>query len=384
MAICYEVILMNSFCVCIKIRKWNSRFLINNKMLLFICMLLTWFTAITYCDVSDYGAYCADYYRLMKSGSAVLTRNYERGFYWAMFLFARLHFSFEVFFGVYMSIILYLLGKFINLNAKHKAFIWILCLFYPYLYYLQQIRSAMATMIVIYALNNLANFKETAVKRAIKYILWCLFASLFQITSLFYLMFLLVLFIEKNGLKKLVLCLNVLVPGTLYFLYPVIVEGLKILFHDFWMIDYYFRSKFTPQKYTFFLIGIYLILFCVLLYIDRKNLTTQQTSNKCLLYYKLSIIVCALAPISYFSVSAERIMGMAMPVVYIAIDMYSTRFITFKGKIARLACLVFAVFYFVFSVGPWFPQSNYRFFHEMWKQRPDKDSITLIDRRVIQ
>ncbi len=376
---------MNSFRTCIKIRKQNFKFMVNNKkVLFFICILLTWFTAITYCDVSDYGAYYADYYRLMKSGNAVLTRNYERGFYWAMFLFSRLCLPFEVFYGVYMSIILCLLGIFIDLNAKHKAFIWILCLFYPYLYYLQQIRSAMATMIVIHGLNNLANIKETAIKRLIKYIVWCLFASLFQVTSLFYLIFSLVLFIEKNGLKKLVLCLNILVPGTLYFLYPVIVKGLKIVFRDFWMIDYYFRSKFTPQKYTFFLIGIYLILFCVLLYIDRKDLTTHETSNKCLFYYKLSIIVCALAPISYFSVSAERIMGMAMPVVYVAIDMYSVRFITFKRKIARLACLVFAVFYFGFSIGPWLPQGNDRFFHEMWRQKPDKNSITLIDRRVIQ
>lgn len=342
----------------------------------FILLAAVWILVITYCDNSDYGTYFADYCRLVKSGRAVLSRNYEIGFYACMRLSAAFHLPFELFFAVYMSVELYLLWRFIKRYAIHKSFILMACIMFPYIYYIQQIRSSMAVMIV---LNGIVFLHEpSAGRNAWKFILSCIAASCFHKTSLFYMVFLLARYLSKKSLKRLVLILNAAVPAVLYFFYDSMVSVLKIIFHDFWMIDYYFKRTFTPQKYTFFLSGIYLVLFFVLIYMDTQRRSSADSAEY-KLFYKLSLLVCGFALLSYFTVLADRIPGMAVPVVYLTIDMNAREGISrFKKKITKTACLVFAAVYLLFFIGPWNPQSHDRFFYEMWRQRPDRYSVTYI------
>lgn len=340
----------------------------------YVILLAIWLMVITYCDMSDYAAYFADYYRLIRSGNAILSRDYEIGFYYSMRLFALFHLPFKVFFAFYMSIELYLLWRFIRNNTKHRASLLILCLLFPFIFYIQQIRSSMSVMIILNGIELLEPPQTR--KKTLKYILICIIASLFHKTSLFYLVFILARYMNKNSIRRIVLLLNFVVPIGLYFFYSRIVAGLKIIFHDFWMIDYYFQRTFTPQKYTFFIAGMYFIWFCVLVYMDSKRRSRTDT-DKYKFYYKLSLLVCSLALLGYFTVLADRIVCMVTPILYVTIDINAKPEISrIKKKITKIACFIFALVYLIFFIGPWNPQSNNRFIYEMWRQHPKKGSVT--------
>lgn len=348
--------------------------------LYYLVLAFVWTATVLYCDVHDYECFFSDYCRLAQSSNAIVSKNYEPGFYWSMRVFVACRMPFSVYYGVFMSVVLGLFCRFIRRSAYRRNYVLTLCVCFPYLYYLQQMRSAMAAMII---LNGLIGLRDSDGKRNTigRYIIVCLVASMFHITSLLYLVFLLAVIMSKKSIQRIVVSMNIIVPTILVIFSPMIVKFLNMIFFDFWMIDYYLGKGVKFQKYTWCVTGMYFIFLMVLFYMDAGSGATAYGRGY-EVNYKLSVLVCGLSVLAYFSVLFDRIPIMMTPVIYVTLDQYLCQKVRKqKNLIVKLAGIVFAAVYFGLMVGPWNPAMNKRFFTEMWRQKPIASQVGYIGDR---
>lgn len=336
-----------------------------NQLVTFLILFFIWIATINYCDVDDYYVYKNEY-QIIQSGG-FRRQSWELGFDLILKFFVRLGLPFEMFYAVFMSIFLFLMWKFFKYFLQDCPYVWVLFIIIPYIQYLQQIRSAMAMVLVMNLLIYLLNSQDIKFIKAIKFSCALLVPFLIHSSSIICITFLLVLFINKGKLKKIIVTLYIFIPILIDKFYPIIVNILKQYdaFYRFTagLGDQIYFAKFSIIFYLLF--GALLLL---VLYLDYVSKANDEIVNK---LYTISLIIILFGTTVFISDSAYRISIMLLPVIFVTIILMARNM---KKRVDRIIAysgiLVFNIVIFLFFWGPMNPEMNYRLMNEMWRIHP--------------
>lgn len=329
-----------------------------------VILVFLFIVASFYCDLADYQVYFNEYYGRN-------THTSEIGYTWISSLFFKLGLPFEVFYAIYMLVFFGILFYFYHNNLKKSiGFAILLTAIFPYINYLQQIRSAMGMGVILLGLCFIDNrHGKLTLKTVLGYLCTVGIAMTFHITSFAYIVFLIVLFFKERTVKWL--CVLAF-PITVLFVYIVgngmIVEILqKVPFLGRLMSNFIkYDSGFS--KFRLLILVVFYFLFFLLFFLKKTISVPYTEKQERMIKYSYAII--ALSNTALITSSAYRLSVIALPIVYATIIE-----ITLNIKDYRARSLIFIVLFFVpvslfgFIWGPFNPEMNNRLLEEMWRVR---------------
>ena len=348
----------------ISFRKVKKRTLICT--LFFVAILGTLcFFSIQYCDMTDYAVYYREYNSLKNTGTAGLFHSFEPGYRLLEKLFIFLGANFSVFYGVIVTAILLLLGRFIYKYTELKTEVLLLFCVFPFINCLQQIRSALGVAIILNATGYL--LKEGR-KSKLKYALVVIMTSSLQITNIIYLVFLLAVRIDFSKLKRIVfVCFFAF--SVLFFVLYKFAYKLILGISAFQRIQ---ENLVADKGFSYLAICnliAYFLLFFYIHILTKGRLNKLKDNDIKLL--AVSITVCLISTFTVIADSAYRLSAMQLPLVYVSLLNASGR--PYRDKRFFLSAIVLAVFaigIFLLYWGPTSPRMNYILHNVMWKQHP--------------
>ena len=348
--------------------KSNIKIRLSRKRIAEILLfLIVWIVTIRYCDLDDYYVYYREYNIMARGG--IRRQSWEKGFDVICLIFINIGIPFEIFYAIYMSVILTLIWRFMRKILGDSLYFWVLYIIFPYILYLQQIRSALTTAVTMNLLIYLIESNEKKHVRVIKYIVAILLLCTIHSSSLIYFIFLLPLFIKKQTLKKVILAIYIICPLLLIAVFPIIAIFLRR-----YTIFARFAEMLGAQAYVSTFSISYTILYGILLILLLIADTFPKQKEEDMvaeLMYSFSLIVILLSQTVFITDSAYRLSAMLLPIVF------SSLILMAKNTRHRLNCfvllgggMIFAVTTFMILWGPGNPEMYYRFTHEMWKMHP--------------
>lgn len=321
----------------------------------FLILILTILLSTRYCDLHDYYAYYLSYMGYHRM-------SIEPGYTLLADWFHSIGLPFYVYYAILITITLTLVWLFLMRYARHRLLILLLFLVYPYINYLQQLRSAVGAAIVLTAIG----FLISDTLKPTRFIACVVAAALFHSTSVIYLVFLPASRSNINRLRMITWIAFLILPISFSILRPFII----------WIISFlpYWASKYT--KYLNLTTGIgkaalidWIIYFIVLLCIEvaiRGEFANLNNRSKILV--KLCYTVLLLSLMRAFGNNAYRPALMMLPVMYVAIDnVASSSVYPLRKALLYIALMAFPIVSISVWWGPLFPNMNDRLLNEMWK-----------------
>ncbi|MBC5581183.1 EpsG family protein [Anaerofilum sp. BX8] len=347
----------------IRIKKMKS-FSIRKSMILSLILLGTLIVITSqYCDMTDYECYYREYNSIMHTGKVGLTHIFEPGYVALSYIGASLGIPFEVFYAVYMSITLLLLFDFYRKQVKSPFFPLLLFIIFPYINYVQQIRSALGTAIVLQGLDGLIANRENA-KR--KYLILVCIATLLQISNVVLVGFILLDKISCKMLEKVVGLILIIGPIAYQPLTKLIVfiltevPFLNRLLHNI-------NSDLKVSKFSLVNIVLFFLLYLLLMVLRH---TSSNLSIKTVNLYKLSLMSVSTIFFVVVTANAYRIAVMLLPIIYITLIKLSSK----QHGLVRIAIntgvLLFGGVMLYVYWGPHNTEMHYILTQVMWKVHP--------------
>lgn len=279
---------------------------------------------------------------------------FEPGYRLLNILSYKIGISFFAFRMIMMTIVLLLLGNSILAYAKRPISVLLLYLCFPYLVECVQIRNAMSTALIIFALRYLA---WNNLKGVLIYIMYVIFAMSFHKSSIAYILF---IFSYRNSLKN-VWKFSLIIFGVEYIL--ILKLGDQIIQ---WMYNL------TGEGRLLYYMGLnegrilgkgmlpFLSVGVVLLYLYRKNKLYNPRSialtlsNMDIILFKTSIITLVFIPLYLIDGNYIRLCTFMLPTIYITIINFSVNCTTSRFRKLALNgyCGFLAIVLFVFYIGP--------------------------------
>lgn len=321
---------------------------------LFVSLLVA---SYFYCDLHDYSAY----YNLYRTGYTMLV---EPGYMFLSDFFAGLEVEFYVFYRVLLTFILAVDYWFFMRYGKNKTLLFFAFAFVPYVNVLQQLRSATAMGLVLLGLPCLIERKKTYI--------FCgmvLLGSLFQVTTLFYLLLVVVVRLKISTLRR--------ISYIAFLCGPFWIAGFRLavlyLFSFFpylntKMLQYVnvvkFASKSALLDWVIFMVILLAYDMCVRKYCYLFSDTQMQ-----------------LIKISYFIICATLLRGMGNNGYRLALMMYPILFVTLSNMLYEIKkckhgicyyfllimLTIYPIFHFCLWWGPLFPEMYDIVCYEMWQ-----------------
>ncbi|MDT2782435.1 EpsG family protein [Vagococcus fluvialis] len=185
--------------------------------------------------------------------------DFEKGFSFFMRIGSKLNLTYQQFLIFISTISTFLLHIFLKRETQNKNLVLIMFLFFPFFLEVVQIRNYLVLLLVI---NSIPFLVE---KKVIKFILLILIASLFHVSALFYLLFLLC-YIEQKKLLYIVslstlsivlfqnqilsILVSILPNGEKYLVYNNSTSiSTVIMFVLFFMVNYYLINELSSSVY---------------------------------------------------------------------------------------------------------------------------------------
>lgn len=329
-----------------------------------VILFLLFIAAAFYCDLADYQVYFNEYYGLNSHTS-------EIGYTWISSLFFKLGLPFEVFYAVYMLAFLGVLFYFFKNNLKKSVgFAIFLTAIFPYINYLQQIRSAMGMGVILLGLCFIENqHGKLALKTVLGYFCAVGVAMTFHITCLAYIVFAVALFFKERTVKWL--CILAF-PLTVLFVYTVgngvIIQFLQKI--PFWgrLMSNFIKYESGFSKFRLLILVVFYLLLLLLFLIKRTISVSYTESQERMVKYSYAVI--ALSNTALITSSAYRLSVMALPIIYATIIELTSNSKNYRTRsLIFLILLLVSASLFVFIWGPFNPEMNNRLLYEMWKVR---------------
>ena len=253
-----------------------------------------------------------NYMSLYESVALGQFRDYsEIGMQIIIYIMTKLNVSFEVFINIFYLVALFLLARFMFRWSSRPSLVLLLYIIYPLFLDIVQIRTLMATAIVLNALDFL---KEKNRSNLIKYILLVLFAGSIHNSAYFYLLYVFVFFSTKilSILASIALVVFVVLQT---FLIDYIRETFPFLVTQL--------NRYTTQNIseasTFVLIVSYIVNICAcIFYVNyiKKNKYPDEKILDSEIILNINIISICLIPFTLFALEFMRLYRMVMILNY--------------------------------------------------------------------
>ncbi|MFI3730996.1 EpsG family protein [Vagococcus fluvialis] len=280
-------------------------------------------------------------YDYLSISNTVFYTDFEKGFSLLMKICTMLGFNYQGFLILIATIELFLLNRLVKKLSVNPILVLILFLFFPFFLEVVQIRNFLSFLIVANSAIFLLEGKN------IKFIIGIMIASLFHISSLFYLTFLLV-YLSKEKLlyliisttsiflllkqKLFLLFISVLPNGERYLAYTNPSKKTTILlFIVFFFVNYILIKELKKSAYA----------------LDNKyNHLTCIQKNSLEFIEKINIIIV----ISFIFISIDiNFFRLYRNVILFNYILYSNTF--FKGRIiSNKNAIIIQAAYFMFSI----------------------------------
>lgn len=260
-------------------------------LLLYMIMLM----AYSYGN-ADYSTYEL-YYTLYGNNISFSTLFSNNGLFKTMcYIFTKFGLSYKE-----LLIFMTLLGFYNLFSAANKFLInknilFVLYFLYPYLMDITQIRNFLAMTFLIKGCSFLIK-DGNKVKSCLLFCIYDLIASLLHVTFVFYLVFLLIKFINKKNIKY--------IAPMLFFIEVVVFKYIQEIISALTNIDktdFYFNENISA--FTLIVIIIYFIINIVIVYyISNKHRNEKWINN----IYKINILMVLTIPVIYHSFEFLRL-----------------------------------------------------------------------------
>lgn len=339
-----------------KITKVHLKTIYSKKELFSFAFLLALIcVSVRYCDLHDYKSYFTSY-------STSYKMNIEIGYTILEKLFSQMSFPFYIFYGTIISISLFLLWRFFRNNSNNALLMCIVFTIYPYLNVVQQIRSFFAITVVLTGLKFLTSKNV----KPIYFVVGVIVASLFHYTSVIYLVFIFILFVNYNAIKRTTI--------ILFCLYGPLIFAIRGILPLLLSYNSYFSRKYIKYIYTGSVLSKtalvdYALFFLIVIGVTLASRTEFDTySIKTQRLLKAAYIVFAMSLLRGIGNNSYRIALMAYPIVYVALD----RAIAESNKklsknIYRTILILFPMVSVVLWWGPFNPDMFEIVKTEMWQ-----------------
>ena len=344
-----------------------------NSVLFFLIALSVLVASVTYCDMTDYFVYYREYGYTSTTGKIALANAFEPLYTLLMVLFTKMHAPFVVFYGSYISVCMIVFVIALKRYAdKYSSYIMCLFIIFPFINYLQQIRSTMGICIVIWGLKYL--YGET--KNIKKYIICVIVSAMFHVSCITYLIFVLPSIISVKRLLKVSRYLYAVFFLFMLFGYNYVARGTKAIFQklsDLGMSKMSTIVRVIQERPTTSLLSIVYILMVLIttLVCSFAYYYTREDDEQIKVFYGCSLMNNFLALAILFENQAYRISFLALPIMYISAVISAAKI---KKRVYRfivyLSLIIVAILFFNVTWGLLVPEMNYRFTHVMWKQHP--------------
>lgn len=332
-----------------QIRK-NFKTASRRRIVFEFMFLILWIICCFNTDNADYGNYVMNYVAYGTGDKSPLIFDLEPGFRTLCALFYRTGMSFFLFRLLYMTVFLCLMRNSILTYAKKPVIVLASFFVYPFLLQCVQMRNAMATAIVIFAIRFLF---ENTLKGKIRFLVFVLIGSLFHTSVLAYA--LLVLAANKNIFRTVaalivieIFSIILVIPGAMRIL-AVVLENRRFIKYDSGV------PLLIVLKHMLPMLGLAVVLwYC---YKSRKSIKLCHTENRPdgKIIFNVAVLTLIYLPLISININFSRLYIFMLPVVYMAVTNISVE----KGSLIRedfvllkLFCLVLACFYFVMLIGP--------------------------------
>lgn len=319
----------------------------NHLLFDFIFLLL----ALVCCfnrDNPDYASYETVYFAVGTGNTLHLLYKVEPLFGLICYIFYKLGFSYFQFQFIFHFISLLIFRKVILDYAK-KPCIVILCFaFFPFLVFCVQMRNAMGTVIIMYALRFL---KEDSRMGTAKYMVSVAMATMIHDSCIIYLLLLIVR--NKNFYKFF----RIYVLGEIIFVYTMLPQIMRLIYQITGNRRFLVYNQSTPVpviiRHTLPVITVFIILiYC------SKNSNRGLEESDCFdkLLLKCSLMICSYIVFIKLNINFFRIIYFMIPLIIITITNYSVngnkRRIKNDTYLLKSYGLIISVFYFVMLMSP--------------------------------
>ena len=299
---------------------------------------------------------------MMNSGR--INFGFEPGYAVFSGIFAIHHVPFRVFYGIYVLIELFLIYSLFYKCCKNTVSVALLSFaIFPYLHYLDCLRSALGVAMI---LNVICNLKRSKASIA-KFIAVVLFASLFQITNILYILLVIPVFLSMRNTIRMVFNIFVISSvfiGPFYRIAVVLLKKIPL----FNRVIYNLSDRLSVGLTSRVSVILYMILFITLVEFWRFSKNRSESTE---FWVKEAMIVTSFAVFVYVAAPAYRFSCMAMPIVYVAISKLAQDEKNGKKRIVYYSSsFIFALLIFVLYWGPQNERMYYMLTHVMWKVRP--------------
>lgn len=342
------------------VRGFEKTLRVRDVIFWMIC-LPQFIAAVQYCDLTDYSVYYRQYTRIGESLS--LTYLLEPGYLFLNTVFTKLNFSFQMFYGIYICVTLFLIFRYIYRNTNHYHLAALLFGIYPYINYLQQLRSALGAAIICSALLYLKDSRDNL--GIVKYTIWVLVASSLQISNIVFLGMIIVKFVSLKQLKTFTGWCFAVVPLLIYYGYEKVyefIDNIKI----FQRLKHNLPEFRVITKFSLFIIVLFLLLYLFMVYIlynmDQKKVPHIEFEGKVAFMIVLfSLLIC-------ISDNAYRLAALMLPAVYVGLmNMIQCIRNKWKRRCCYLGTIAFASGIFFGMWGPMNPEMYYILTNVMWR-----------------
>lgn len=337
------------------------------NIIFYMAILAVFIITYFYCDDADYFVYNREYNSILKTGQTGLTHIFEPGFTLLMKAGAGLGLPFQTWYFLYMFLALGVYFSVIKKNTKYATTIIVLFVVYPYINAVQQIRSTLATGIVVYALQKI--ILKNNISNKIQYTIAILVASSIHVTSIVFLLF---LFVANSKTKKLAVFSSItLIIGpiliiSMYRPLCSMIEGISI----FQRIVYLLPAEIEIGKRQIVYIIEHLLLLLIFIYVytsydkysdSLNDRIVQRWCNVSIFSMLLSVLVC-------FSFHGYRFSMYTIVIVYITL-MKLTEHSRRERFLSKAVLLGYGLVNMYIMWGPMNPEMYYRLTEVMWRVR---------------
>ena len=322
--------------------------------------------AVCYCDMTDYAVYYRQYVHMAQSGRISTDYAFEAGYSLVSSIFATIGVPFNVYYGIYMGVALFFLYRFIWKNLKNKTYCLFIFIIFPFINYLQQIRSVAGFVMILNALDSL--YYNRTKKGYIKFLIWILIAASFQVTNLGYAVLIIVPFFSYTAQKRWSIAVMLILPAMAFLFYDVaynIMSRISILNR----IMYNLPEERTLTKFSLFNLLIFTVLMFLVVYIVR--ISHKILTEKTLFFVKAALLIIMLQVLVCLSDNAYRLAVIGLPLVYVALLRVADETRSkFTRMLIYVGILIFAGITMFMYWGPVNPDMYKILTEYMWKVRP--------------
>lgn len=309
--------------------------IVRRAVFVFVLVLI-WIIFAFSTENPDYHIY-ENWYRITRFQG--LIDRFEVGFSAFMLLCNKLGLSYQQFLMLLSAVGLILIADSLLDYCRYPTLALILYAFYPLLFDIVQIRNFLGEALIFFALRYL---KEYNLKNFISYVVFCIGASLFHITSLFYLVFLIVYVKDYKKIVKFIIILTLSLLIFYIFLNSVFIK-ISAMFGNM----AYIEEGSTFSKIIGY--GGFAIFATVLMYIYHFTNDSLLKEKEVFIPKLIPVLIICCVVIMVSSQAYRLFRNMAL-IIYVAFlnDGALINGTVIRGKMISYINTIFAIFFSAF------------------------------------